>query len=213
MRARPLLPALAALLASSSTGLAATTSPASTPLAPSSSSPSAAAATGVVIERVVAVVGREVILLTELRDRARPYFTRIAQSVAADKRADAEREVVRALLEQMIEEQLTRAEADRLRVGVATSEIDAAVAALAQGQGVTPPQLYEAARKQGMSKEEYREELRRQLLDGKLGQQILRPRIKDYAALSDADRAAKMGEARGAWLRELRAKTYVEVRP
>lgn len=211
MRARPLIPALAALLASSSTGLAATTAPSASSAAPAPAA--AAAATGVVIERVVAVVGREVILLTELRDRARPYFTRIAQSVAADKRAEAEREVVRALLEQMIEEQLTRAEADRLRVGVATSEIDAAVAALAQGQGVTPPQLYEAARKQGMSKEEYREELRRQLLDGKLGQQILRPRIKDYAALSDADRAAKMGEARGAWLRELRAKTYVEVRP
>lgn len=211
MRARPLIPALAALLASSSTGLAATTAPSASSAAPAPTA--AAAATGVVIERVVAVVGREVILLTELRDRARPYFTRIAQSVAADKRAEAEREVVRALLEQMIEEQLTRAEADRLRLGVATSEIDAAVAALAQGQGVTPPQLYEAARKQGMSKEEYREELRRQLLDGKLGQQILRPRIKDYAALSDADRAAKMGEARGAWLRELRAKTYVEVRP
>lgn len=168
----------------------------------------------VTIERIVAVVGREVIVLSELRARKRPYLAELARTIPNDpaRRAKVEHELERELLDRMIDELLLAAEATRLRVAVTAGEIDAALSDLAAKQGLSAPDLLAEARKQGMSEPEYRAELRRQLLEFKLMQQVVRQRIKGFSALSEADREARLADERRKWIGELRAKSFVEVR-
>ena len=65
-----------------------------------------------IVERVVAVVADRPILLSELRQRARPHVARVAHLSEAE-RAAAESEIHRALLDRMIDERLEETAADR----------------------------------------------------------------------------------------------------
>lgn len=178
------------------------------------SPPAGATVTRVTIERIVAVVGREVIVLSELRARLRPYVAQIARTIPSDpaRRAAAEREAARELLDRMIDELLLAAEATRLRLTVTPSELDTTMRELATQQGVSVPDLLAEAHRQGMSEPEYRAEIRRQMLEFKLMQQVVRQRIKGYSALAEADREARLAEERRKWIGELRAKCFLEVR-
>lgn len=203
MRRRTCSSLLALVLASTATPSNAAASP-----------PTSTAVTTVTIERIVAVVGREVIVLSELRARQRPYLAQIARTIPNDtaRRAAAEREVARELLERMIDELLLAAEATRLRITVTASEIDTTMREVATQQGVTVPDLLAEAHRQGMSEPDYRAELRRQMLEFKLMQQVVRQRIKGFSALAEADREARLAAERRTWIGELRAKCFIEVR-
>jgi peptidyl-prolyl cis-trans isomerase SurA len=200
MRTRDFSPILALVVASAA--------------APSSAGAAPPASAAVTIERIVAVVGHAPIVLSELRARARPFAAQIAQRLPDDaaRRAQAERALERELLDRMIDELLFAAEATRLHVAVTASEIDVALGEVASKQAVTVPDLMAEARRQGMSEPEYRDELRRQILDFKLMQQVVRQRIKGFAALAEADRDARLAEERHTWIGELRAKCFIEVR-
>ncbi|HEY8078782.1 MAG TPA: SurA N-terminal domain-containing protein [Labilithrix sp.] len=139
------------------------------------SPPSADAA---VVERVAAVVGDRPILLSELRLRARPYLQRIArESPDAAQRAAAESVMYAELLDRLIDERLVAQAADRAHIAVAPEEIDRAIGEVAAQNRITPRELLADATRQGLTESEYREEIRRQLLEGKLVQLRVRGRV------------------------------------
>ena len=133
-----------------------------------------------VVEKVVAVVGDDSILLSELRGRAAPLIRVLAQQVpGGPQRTAAESQVYKDMLTQMVTEMLEAQAAERLKVTVAPEEIDRALENVANQQKMTVDELLEAAsQKSGLSEMEYRAEIRRQVLEGKLLSQRVRGRIR-----------------------------------
>ncbi len=134
----------------------------------------------VIVERIVAVVGDRPILLSELRHRARPQLTLVARQTGGDptQMAAAEPSIMRTVLDQMIDERLIEQQADKAHISVKMAELDRALETKAQQVGITEKQLLEQARMQGFSEQDYRDEVRRQLLEGKLLQLRVAGRVR-----------------------------------
>ncbi|HKQ70717.1 MAG TPA: SurA N-terminal domain-containing protein [Polyangiaceae bacterium] len=139
----------------------------------------APAARATVAERVVAVVGEQAILLSDMRQRARPFLLQIEQKIPAGaQQAAAQSEMFRQLLDRMVDERVEQQAAEKAHLTVTSDEIDAGLRNVASQQGLTLEQLVEEAGKTGLSPQEYRDEVRRQILEGKLLQLRVRSRVR-----------------------------------
>lgn len=138
-----------------------------------------ATAEAAIIERIVAVVGERPILLSELRQRARPHLYRIAlQTQNPSQAAAAETEMFRELLTRLIDERLEEQAADKAHLTVTPDEVDKGILQVAAQQRIDPKTLVAEAKRQGLSEQDYRDEIRRQLLEGKLVQLRVRGRVR-----------------------------------
>ena len=168
---------------------------------------------GVVVDRIVAVVGGNILLLSDLHAREAPFLSKPEHDKApvaeqAIQRAQMEKE----LLSRMVDETLEAAFAAAGHVAVGPQEIDHAEAAVAQQNSLTVDQLEDEALKQGMSRRDYRAELGRQVLEGKLVQTEVLPHLHRDPKLSEADWIVLLEKERGHWLEELRRSTHIDVR-
>ncbi|MCU0693965.1 MAG: SurA N-terminal domain-containing protein, partial [Polyangiaceae bacterium] len=121
------------------------------------------------VERVVAVIGEDAILLSELRQRARPFLIEIQRKAPTQaQKAAAESELLRQMLQRMIDDRLEARAAAKNRISVSSEEIDTAIARLARLQKMTAEALMAEVMRSGMTAQEYRNEIQRQLLEGKL---------------------------------------------
>ena len=78
-----------------------------------------------VIERIVAVVGEHAILLSDVRQRGRPFLLQIHQRIAnASQEAAAESEMFKQLLDRMVDERLEQQAAEKAHLTVSSEEID-----------------------------------------------------------------------------------------
>jgi len=127
-------------------------------------------AQAVVVEKIVAVVGEKAILLTDLRKRARPFLVQIyAKFPAGPQRAAAESKLFREVIERMVDEELESLAAARSNVTVSSKDVDQAMRNIARLGNMTVEELLQDVRlNAGMSEQQYREEIRRQVLEGKL---------------------------------------------
>lgn len=128
---------------------------------------------GVIADRVVAVVNDDVILLSELY----AFDTYINEQVAAGSdpvaaRTQAEREVIDRVLQQ----RLIAQEVSRLNLEVTEQEIDRNIDDIAQRNGLEREQLRVEVEKE-MTWAAYRTELAKGLQEMKFAQSVLRPRI------------------------------------
>lgn len=158
-----------------------------------------------IVERVVAVVGERPILLTELQHRAHPFRGRIygASSNQAQVAAQ-ESDLYRHLLQRMIEDQLEEHAAGRAHLSVTPEEIDNAIKTVAKGNGLQPAALIAEALREGLTEQDYRDELRRQVLEGKLVQLRVRGRVR----VTEQDGRAAFDR----WLKETGDPAQAEVR-
>ncbi|AKT37950.1 peptidylprolyl isomerase [Chondromyces crocatus] len=142
-------------------------------------------ADAIVVERIVAVVGDRPILLSELRRRARPFLIQVHQRVPPGaQQAAAESQIFRDLMEKMIEDELITQAAEKANISVTSEELENAIRNLAVSQGTTPAGIVKlAAESSGLTEQEYRDELRRQILEGKM----LQLRTKNRMRVTDQD--------------------------
>ena len=138
-------------------------------------------ADAIIIERVVAVIGEKAILQSDVRTRARPFLVQLYQKVPpGPQRAAAESKVYSQLIERMVDEELEAAAAARSNTTVTSDEIDHAIRNVARMARMTVAQLYGDVRNSsGMTEQEYRQEIRRQVLEGKLLNNMVRERVTD----------------------------------
>jgi peptidyl-prolyl cis-trans isomerase SurA len=130
-------------------------------------------------ERIVAVVGDQAILLSDLRQRARPFLVEIHQrSSNGSELAARESEMHKELVQQLVDYRIEQQAAEKAHVVVTSEEIDAGLRNVANQQGLTVDRLIEEASRVGLSAQEYRDEVRRQILDGKLLQLRVRGRVR-----------------------------------
>jgi peptidyl-prolyl cis-trans isomerase SurA len=132
-----------------------------------------------VVEKIVAVVGDDAVLLTEVRTRCAPVLRAIAKGVPAGPQRTAESDAMKDMLGRMVNEILTQQAADRLKVTVSQQELDKQLGVIAAGQKMTVPELVRSMEERsGFSEIEYRAEIRRQMLEGKLLSQRVRGRLR-----------------------------------
>jgi peptidyl-prolyl cis-trans isomerase SurA len=172
---------------------------------------SADQAHGAIVERVVAVVGERPILWTELVHRAVAGRIQIrAQTRDANVISVQEQEMYKELLDRMIDDRLEEQQADRAHVSVAPEEIDRGIANIAaqaqaqQARPVTAGEVLSEVRRRGLTEQDFRDEIRRQILEGKLIELRVRPRVR----VTDQDAHAAYQH----WAQELKEQEPVDVR-
>jgi peptidyl-prolyl cis-trans isomerase SurA len=161
-----------------------------------------------IVERVVAVVGDRAILLSELLERARPFQMQVYSSVPEGaSRNAALSQLYRQLIERLVDEELQGREAAKSNITVSAEEINAALERVAKQNDVTVEQLLEEAQKNGLGAGEYRQEIRRQLLDAKMLNLRIQGRMRigeddmrnAYKRIAQEER--RKLEFRAAWIR------------
>jgi peptidyl-prolyl cis-trans isomerase SurA len=123
-------------------------------------------ATATIVERVVAVVGDQPILLSELRGRTKPFEAQMGGAPA--DRAAQRSQLFSQMLERIVDEELMRRAASQAKVTVTDAEVDAAVERVARGNNVSAEELLVEVERSGVSRTQYKRELRGQLLDAKV---------------------------------------------
>lgn len=162
-----------------------------------------ATARAVVVERVVAVVDNKPILLSELRHRAVPRL--MVAALEGRGPSASEPRALKETLDEMIDEVVIEEQAQRAHISVSASEVDRAIRYKITELHLSDNDLFTYARQEGYSQQEYRDEVRRQLLEGKLFQLQL-------AGPLSASSGGNIEEMFTAWRRELRRNAQVDVR-
>ena len=117
-----------------------------------------------VIERVVAVVNEDAIFLSELRRRASPFLERALAVPTAAGRMAAIEQLYTEVLDRMIQEELFIQAADEMQVTVSRAEVDRAIQNVRTQSQLSEEAFWQAVRAQGFAPEQYRADVRRQLL-------------------------------------------------
>jgi len=131
---------------------------------------------GEVIERIVAVVNGDPLLLSELRTRATPYLARVMQAPEM-QRMQLMQQLYGDLLTQLIDERLLEQEARKLSIAITTTDVERAIQNVQRQSGLKDPEFWEAVRGQGFTPENYKSDVRRQLIRLKVINQKVRTRV------------------------------------
>jgi len=172
---------------------------------------SATTARATIVERVVAVIGERPLLWTELLHRAQATRVQIRmQTRDPNVISVQEQEMYKELLDHMIDDRLEEQQADKAHITVGPAEIDRGITNIAtqaqqqQGRAVTPADVMGEVRRRGLSEADFRDEIRRQILEGKLIELRVRPRV----LTTDQDARSAYQH----WVNDLREQQLVEVR-
>ncbi len=119
-----------------------------------------------VVEGVAAIVGEDVVLLSEVRTAMQSVMARVpqGQTLTPDEMRQLRENAVKGL----IDDKLVLQVAKHQGVAASEEEIDAAVSGIAQEEGLSVDAIYAAAAEQGLPRAAYREQL---------GQQITRMKV------------------------------------
>ncbi len=132
-----------------------------------------------IVERIVAIVGSQAILLTEIRERALPLLVRIYGTIPeGSQRTQALSQVYSAVLERMVNEELEARAAKNSGISITSTEVEEALARVSSQNNMSVNQILGEAKRSGLTEKAYRGELRRQLLQAKMTQLRLTGRIK-----------------------------------
>ena len=116
------------------------------------------------VEKIAAVVGENVVLASEVEEKAGPLMSDISKVTDPDKRSARASSLRREVLERLIDDELILQQAAELKLSVTSDQIDSSIAEIKKQNNIDDDQLREALRAQGMSMANYRADLKRQLL-------------------------------------------------
>jgi peptidyl-prolyl cis-trans isomerase SurA len=123
-----------------------------------------AAAHARVVEKIAALVGDDLILLSEVEDRAAPLMADIAAIANPSEREARTNAIRHEVLDRLIDDQLLSQQATELKLTVSNDEIDRAIEQIKRDYGLTDTQLKDELRKQGLSMPTYRQNTKREIL-------------------------------------------------
>jgi len=131
-----------------------------------------------VVDRIVAIVNDEIILLYDLNQTIKPYVDRIK---ASKHSYEKERQMLFKLredaLRMLIEQKLADQEIKRYKISVSQQQIDNAIERMKKTTFITDEELREELSKQGLTIEEYRKQIEEQILREKLISRAVKSKI------------------------------------
>jgi peptidyl-prolyl cis-trans isomerase SurA len=117
-----------------------------------------------VVEKIAALVGDDLILQSEVEDRAMPLMAEIGSITNPSEREARTNAIRREVLERLIDDQLLAQQATELKLTVGSEEIDRAIEQIKRDYGLNDTQLKDELRKQGLGMEAYRRNTKREIL-------------------------------------------------
>ena len=129
----------------------------------------------VLVDGIAAQVGSQIVLLSDVQELSRPVEERmraagLSESEIQSMRGDA--------LERLIESKLIESVVVRLELQATEDEIDAAIAGIAQDNGLTVEQLQTSVESHGLTLAEYRQKLKGEIERSKVLNTMVRSRIR-----------------------------------
>ena len=138
----------------------------------------AQAADAIVVDRIVAVVNDDLITLYDLNKTLQPYEENIkALGYAPERERETLFKLRTDLLNRLIERKLTDQVVQRYNLEVSEKEIDAALERLKESRSLTDEDLRAGLAQQGLTLEEYRKNIKHQLLRNKLVNREIKSKI------------------------------------
>lgn len=130
-----------------------------------------------IIDRIVARVNDEVITKRDVEQAVTPFLLQRGLQPSVLDDPERRREIHRKVLDQLIERQLIRAEADKLDLSINDEQVDQWMSMTRRKQGMSEQQFRNLVEEYGMSYERYRNSVRMNLLKirlvkVKLGRQV-----------------------------------------
>lgn len=130
------------------------------------------------IERVVAVVNDQAVLLSDLRRRAAPYLEHALRGTSNEGEVKTRiKALYDQLAQQLIDEELIEQSARKMLITTSSLEVDQAIENVRRQSGLDEAKFWEAVRAQGFTDKQYREDVRKQLLRLKVVNQRVRARV------------------------------------
>src|SRR5262245_759095 len=95
------------------------------------------------VDRVAAVVNRDIIALSEVHQRASPELARLAGERDPRQRSEARNQSLKQALDQLIAEKLVEAEVKELGLTSTASEVEEAMSDVQKQNGISDPAQFE----------------------------------------------------------------------
>ncbi|UCH23757.1 MAG: SurA N-terminal domain-containing protein [Deltaproteobacteria bacterium] len=122
-----------------------------------------------VVDRIVAVVNNDIISLYELNQLSKPFIERINKAqYSIEKEQKILFELRRRILNQLIDEKLTDQQLKRYNITASEKEIDTAIESTKEMARITDEDLRAELASQGLTMEDYRKQVKEQLLRRRL---------------------------------------------
>lgn len=122
-----------------------------------------------VLDRVVAVVNEDVVLLSEVTRAVQPYAEKIKSlGYSLEKEREILFKVREDMLDQIINQKLTEQESKKYKLSVSEKEVDNAIERVKEANHYTDEDLRSALAKDKISMEEYRDKVKENILRAKL---------------------------------------------
>jgi len=119
---------------------------------------------GRVVEKIAAVVGEDIILSSEVEEKAGPFLSEVAHITDATERAARASSIRREALDRLVDERLVLQQATELRLTVSSEEVDRSIEEIKKQNSLDDDQLKQALAGQNMTMAQYRQSLKRQIM-------------------------------------------------
>ena len=174
---------------------------------------------GEALEGIAAIVGNEIILVSEVQERAAVALQQAMREQSAFIRDQTMREILSNYLERMIDELLIEQEAARLMLTVTDEEVELAIQGILERNGWDEFALENQIAERGQTMDDYRRETRVELLKYKVLSVRLRGRLRTdetevrraYRQIVRASRSGDTFEAAQILIRIPEGATAIEV--
>lgn len=154
-----------------------------------------------VVEKIAAVVGDEIVLASEVEEKAAPFMTEIAGITNVTQRAARATALRREVLDRLIDDLLILQQANELKLAVSSEDIDRVVDQIKKDNNLSDTQLQDELRRSGVSMTSYRQDLKKQIVR----QRVLHIAVGAKVAVSDSD-------VQGYYERHMKSGANVQVR-
>ncbi len=136
------------------------------------------------LDRIVAVVNDDIILLSELNERMVPYLERIQQQgFEAEQERQMRFKVREDMLNRLVDEKLTDQEIKRNDIEIDEAQIDKAIERIKASNYFTDEDLNNFLEQESMTMEQYRDQIREQILRSRL----VNYQVKSKIVITEAD--------------------------
>jgi len=152
------------------------------------------------VDRIIAVVGKDVVMLSELKSRAQQNYSELAKR--NPNALPSQEQVLTSTLDDLILEKLQLAEAAKLGITASSDRVAEAMAQIAKNNKLTLDQLRDALAKEGTSFDAFRNKIKNQLTLQRLIDKEVTNRIQ--VSDSEIDGLIAAQDANAAKRREVR---------
>lgn len=148
-----------------------------------------------VVERIVAVVNKNILLLSQVNERVRPMVPQLQQIPDVTMRKQRLKQLRRQVLDHLIDEALIKHEARKLKLKISDKDLELAIKDVMRKNKLTREQLEAALQQEGKSIAAYKQKI--------LGPQLLRMRVVNVQVRSRV--AVTQDEIKALYQKNLRA--------